>query len=72
MKNILITGGCSGLGKELSLSFKNAGYNVIATYCNSKDISSLKDVGIDTCKCDLSDENSINSSGVPNIAGRFL
>jgi len=60
MKNILITGGCSGLGKDLSLSFKNAGYNVIATYCNSKDYTLLKNEGIDTYKCDLSDEDSIN------------
>ena len=60
MKNVLITGGCSGLGKSLSLEFKNNGYNVIATYCNSKDFLSLKESGIDTYKCDLTDENSIN------------
>ena len=61
MKNVLITGGCSGLGKDLSLDFKKNGYNVIATYCNSKDLSLLKENGIDTYKCDLSDEDSINN-----------
>jgi NAD(P)-dependent dehydrogenase (short-subunit alcohol dehydrogenase family) len=32
-KNVLITGGTSGLGKHMGLAFAKAGYNVILTYC---------------------------------------
>ena len=32
MKNVLITGGSSGLGKELVKAFEDNGYNVFFTY----------------------------------------
>lgn len=57
MKNVLITGGASGLGKELCISFKNAGYNVIFTYNTT-----LPDEKLDGCrgfKCDLTNEEKI-------------
>ncbi|MDD2445458.1 MAG: SDR family NAD(P)-dependent oxidoreductase [Clostridia bacterium] len=52
--NIVITGGTSGLGKELTLKFKNQGHNIIvlARSVDEKD-------GI---KCDLSNENDIKKA----------
>lgn len=35
-KVVFITGGASGLGKHLSLSFANEGYNLVVAYNNSK------------------------------------
>lgn len=56
-KNVLITGGSSGLGKELCLSFKKEGYNVFYTYYQNEP-------NIEGCRgfyCDLNDEKSINT-----------
>lgn len=57
MKNVLITGGSSGLGKVLCSSFKKGGYNVFYTYYKNK-------FDIEGCKgfyCDLTSEGSISS-----------
>ena len=58
MKNVLVTGGATGLGKELVKSFKNKGYNVMFTYFKTKPDSDLK--GIKGIYCDLSCEKDIN------------
>ena len=58
MRNVLITGGASGLGKELVKKFKNKGYNVFLTYYKSRP----KDIeGCTSIKCDLSKEEDINN-----------
>ncbi len=36
MKKVLLTGGSSGIGKEINLFLLEKGYNVFFTYCNSK------------------------------------
>lgn len=56
MRNVLITGGASGLGKELVKCFKNEGYNVIFTYFKTKPKYTL---GCTAIKCDLSKEEDI-------------
>ncbi len=56
MKNVLITGGASGLGKELVKKFKENGYNVYYTYHNTK-----PDVLDNSFYCDLSNEDDINN-----------
>lgn len=55
--NVLITGGTSGLGKELCKSFKENGYNVFYTYNTSIPDNNLG-TGI---KCDLNNEDEINN-----------
>lgn len=57
MRNILITGGASGLGKELVKSFKENGYNVFYTYFNTLPSKELD--GCTGIKCDLSNEEDI-------------
>lgn len=58
MRNVLITGGAFGLGKELVKSFNKKGYNVIYTYFKTKPDDELK--GIKGICCDLSNEKDIN------------
>lgn len=58
MKNVLVTGGSFGLGKDLVKSFKSKGYNVCFTYFKTKPGSDLK--GIKGYYCDLSSEKDIN------------
>ena len=57
MSTVLITGGSSGLGKELAKSFKKEGYEVLITYNKTKNTLN----GIKAFKCDLSCEEDINN-----------
>ena len=66
MKNVLITGGASGLGKCLVLEFAKMGYNVIFTYFSSDKedvLNMLKDYNVSSLAlyCDLSNEESIKN-----------
>ncbi len=58
MRNVLITGGASGLGRNLVNCFKEKGYNVYYTYHNSKNVEVEGCVGI---RCDLSKEEDIKN-----------
>lgn len=66
-KVVFITGGASGLGEHLSLSFANEGYNLVVTYNNSKDdaeklkniINDKYKVDVLILKCDLANEKMI-------------
>lgn len=57
MKTVLITGGASGLGKEICLAFKNNNYNVLFTYFNTEPSEELE--GCNGYFCNLSNEESI-------------
>jgi len=59
MRSVLITGGASGLGKELVKSFINEGYKVYYTYHNTLPDDSLEEA--EGIYCDLSNEESINN-----------
>ena len=56
--NVLIIGGSSDIGIELSKLFILKGYNVVSTY-NSHE---FKLDGVDTIKCDIRNENEIEST----------
>lgn len=64
MKNVLITGGSSGLGKELVKCFNENGYNVYFTYFKNKPQNPKN-----SFYCDLSNEENINKllDKLPNI-----
>ena len=67
MKNIFITGGSKGLGKELVYKFAHTDNIVFFTYNHSEndakkiiaDLQSQSDISIYAFKCDLSDENEV-------------
>lgn len=59
-KNILITGGTSGIGRAIANKIKDE--NIIITYNeNNKEANNLKLKNIDVYKCDLSNENEIKN-----------
>lgn len=63
MKKILVTGGGSGLGKEIVKNLANKNLKVYFTYCNSQD--SAKDLeksynNVTKIHCDFKDKNSIS------------
>ena len=59
MRTVLITGGTSGLGKNLCKAFKENGYTVLYTYNNSN-ISEEHD-GCTGFKCDFKNEVELNN-----------
>ncbi len=57
MKNVLVTGGASGLGKMICLALKKENYNVIFTYNSTEPTEELNECH--GYKCDLSNEENI-------------
>lgn len=60
-KTAFVTGGGTGIGKGIALSLAKAGYNIVVSYCGSKEgakevVSSAKDFGVDalSVKADVS------------------
>lgn len=56
MKNVLITGGATGIGKACAELFMDKGYNVYITYNKTK-----PDYEVNAIKCDLSKEDDIKN-----------
>ncbi|GAB7342865.1 hypothetical protein MBLNU457_g0988t1 [Dothideomycetes sp. NU457] len=62
-KIVLITGCSKGsLGDALARAFHAAGHHVIATARNESKMTHLKEVGIETMKLDVCDQDSINAA----------
>lgn len=61
----LVTGGCSGLGLSFTKELLSRGYEVIALYNTSRDISEISP-NLTCIKCDIRDENLL-SDIVSNI-----
>ena len=66
MKNVLITGASSDLGKELAKKFASEGYNLILTYLNNEEAceklkEEIANVKVDIYKCDIRNEEDITS-----------
>lgn len=61
-KNILITGCSSGIGRDAALTLNQKGWRVFATCRSNSDCQFFHEVGIESFKLDLSDENSITSA----------
>ncbi len=62
MKNVLITGGSGGIGKEIVRAFCKAGYTVAFTYCNAEQSAKEleKECSAFAVYCDLADSTSVN------------
>ena len=66
MKTVLITGGASGLGLEISKYLKEIGYNIVLTYNSTRNIDNIKkEIGenIHAVKCDNMSDEDINKLG---------
>jgi 3-oxoacyl-[acyl-carrier protein] reductase len=61
-KTVLITGGAKGIGKQIAIDFKNAGYNVCITYNKSeKEANEIKQsFGIDIYELDITKKEDID------------
>lgn len=59
MSIVLVTGGASGLGKEICLAFQKVGYTVLFTYNKTRPSDELK--GCHGYQCDLSSEDEIKN-----------
>lgn len=59
-KVALVTGGTRGIGAAISVSLKNAGYNVVASYAGNDDAANAfkAENGIDVVKFDVADYDS--------------
>lgn len=58
-KTVLITGCSSGMGKAAALTFKNEGWNVVATMRNAQQWTQDSSNGIVALSLDVLDENSV-------------
>lgn len=71
-KTVVITGAAKGIGRQIALDFKDAGYNVCITYNkSSKDAEDLKqNHGIDIYKLDVTDKFNIDIV-ISNIVAKY-
>lgn len=62
-KTVLITGAAKGIGRQIAIDFKNAGYNVCITYNTShEDAINLKEtLNIDIYELDITKKEDIDS-----------
>ena len=62
MKKVLITGGTRGIGKAIALKFIKKGYRVCVTYSKDEESATkMREMGVETCKCDVRKESEIKS-----------
>ena len=62
MKKVLITGGTRGIGKAIALRFIKKGYRVCVTYSKDEESATrMREMGVETYKCDVRKENEIKS-----------
>lgn len=71
-KTVVITGAAKGIGRQIALDFKDAGYNVCITYNkSSKNAEDLKqNYGIDIYKLDVTDKFNIDIV-ISNIVAKY-
>ncbi|WP_067178100.1 SDR family NAD(P)-dependent oxidoreductase [Sulfurospirillum sp. UCH001] len=62
MKHILITGCSSGIGYTCAHGLQKLGYSVFATCRRDEDVKRLQDEGLNVCKLDLCDTNSMHEA----------
>ncbi|MEM7283352.1 MAG: SDR family NAD(P)-dependent oxidoreductase [Pseudomonadota bacterium] len=61
LKNVLVTGCSSGIGRCIALGLNQAGYRVIATARKEQDLGELSELGVETLALELRDTRSIQS-----------
>ncbi len=61
MKNILITGGSKGLGKEIAKQFKEASNNVIILASSDEVFNTAKELNVTAYKCNIRDERQVKN-----------
>lgn len=67
MKNVLVTGSGSGLGKVLTQKYADLGYRVYALDVSEEGLGDLTGDNIIRLQCDISDENSWDNNVIPRI-----
>jgi len=60
-KNVLLTGGSAGIGKELAILLKREGANVTLTGRNTKRLVEMENQGFQVIEADLSTEKGVNN-----------
>lgn len=71
-KLALVTGGARGIGREISIALKNAGYDVAATYCRNKEEADAftAEFGVQTFAWDVSDFDQCKN-GIKTVEEHF-